>query len=248
MTGIYLAFLITMFASFLIYQVERDSNEHINSYGDALWLGLVSLTTIGYGDIVASTPEGKIITSTFAVMGISFYALPAGILSTGFALKVQEQGRVKHSVRKRIPAATLIQRTWRFQREHKRRIRLKSIHNLTPTIFCSSNGGVSHNGSGHCTHPEHISKSNTISVKFIEKLKVFSARQKFREALKPYDVRDVMEQHRIGNVDILGRIKCLQQELENVTERFDQIETVERRIDALHTKFDHLIQTIENQK
>ena len=50
MTGIYIAFLLHMFASLLIFQVERESNPTINTYGDALWLGLVSLTTIGYGD------------------------------------------------------------------------------------------------------------------------------------------------------------------------------------------------------
>ena len=102
-----------MFASFLIFQVERESNENINTYGDALWLGLVSLTTIGYGDKVAMTAEGKFVTSLFSVIGITFFALPAGILSTGFALKVQEQTRVKHYVRRRVPAAILIQRTWR---------------------------------------------------------------------------------------------------------------------------------------
>ena len=40
--------------------------------------------------------------------------LPAGILGTGFALKVQEQQRVKHYAKRRIPAAKLIQATWRF--------------------------------------------------------------------------------------------------------------------------------------
>ena len=39
-------------------------------------------------------------TSAFAVFGISFFALPAGILGTGFALKVQDQQRQKHMVKK----------------------------------------------------------------------------------------------------------------------------------------------------
>lgn len=109
MTALYLAFLIHMFASFILFQVERDYNDKINTYGDALWLGFISLTTIGYGDKSAETAEGRFVTCIFSVLGISFFALPAGILSTAFALKVQEQSRVKHYVRRRVPAAILIQ-------------------------------------------------------------------------------------------------------------------------------------------
>ena len=55
----------------------------------------------------------KIIASFFAILGISFFALPAGILGTGFALKVQEQHRQKHFARRRNPAAYLLQCVWR---------------------------------------------------------------------------------------------------------------------------------------
>ncbi|GIY07656.1 potassium voltage-gated channel subfamily KQT member 5 [Caerostris extrusa] len=41
------------------------------------------------------------------------FALPAGILGSGFALKVQQQQRQKHMIRRRVPAATLIQCLWR---------------------------------------------------------------------------------------------------------------------------------------
>lgn len=56
---------------------------------------------------------GKIIASFCALLGISFFALPAGILGSGFALKVQQQQRQKHRIRRRVPAATLIQCLWR---------------------------------------------------------------------------------------------------------------------------------------
>ena len=120
LTGIYFAFLVHMFASFLIFEVERDVKEStVKTYGDALWLGLVSLKTIGYGNKVATTREGKFITSIFAIVGITFFALPAGIISTGFALKVQAQRKRKQFVRRLAPAATLIQRRWRYYQSHK---------------------------------------------------------------------------------------------------------------------------------
>jgi potassium voltage-gated channel KQT-like subfamily member 5 len=67
---------------------------------------------VGYGDTVPQTPIGKIIASVCAVAGISFFALPAGILGSGFALKVQQHQRQKHLIRRRGPAASLIQTCW----------------------------------------------------------------------------------------------------------------------------------------
>uniref|UniRef100_A0A182TV48 Potassium channel domain-containing protein n=1 Tax=Anopheles melas TaxID=34690 RepID=A0A182TV48_9DIPT len=73
----------------------------------------ITLCTVGYGDMVPETWQGKIIASFCALLGISFFALPAGILGSGFALKVQQQQRQKHMIRRRQPAATLIQSLWR---------------------------------------------------------------------------------------------------------------------------------------
>ena len=55
---------------------------------------------------------GKLLASGCALVGISFFALPAGILGSGFALKVQAMQRQKHLNRRRAPAATLIQCLW----------------------------------------------------------------------------------------------------------------------------------------
>ncbi|XP_029974626.1 potassium voltage-gated channel subfamily KQT member 2-like isoform X3 [Salarias fasciatus] len=113
-TAWYIGFLCLILASFLVYSVEKESNNEFETYADALWWGLITLTTIGYGDKVPQTWNGRLLAATFSMIGVAFFALPAGILGSGFALKVQEQHRQKHFEKRRNPAAGLIQAAWRF--------------------------------------------------------------------------------------------------------------------------------------
>ena len=57
--------------------VAPDGTVHFKSYADALWWGVITVTTIGYGDTVPQTWVGKIVASSFSVFAISFFALPA---------------------------------------------------------------------------------------------------------------------------------------------------------------------------
>ncbi|KAB0393081.1 hypothetical protein E2I00_006505, partial [Balaenoptera physalus] len=118
-TAWYIGFLTLILSSFLVYLVEKDvpevdaqgqeMKEEFETYADALWWGLITLATIGYGDKTPKTWEGRLIAATFSLIGVSFFALPAGILGSGLALKVQEQHRQKHFEKRRKPAAELIQ-------------------------------------------------------------------------------------------------------------------------------------------
>uniref|UniRef100_A0A8C7Z4U0 Ion transport domain-containing protein n=1 Tax=Oryzias sinensis TaxID=183150 RepID=A0A8C7Z4U0_9TELE len=108
-TAWYIGFLVLIFSSFLVYLVEKEFNKDFDTYADALWWGTITLTTIGYGDKTPQTWTGRLLSAGFALLGISFFALPAGILGSGFALKVQEQHRQKHFEKRRNPAASLIQ-------------------------------------------------------------------------------------------------------------------------------------------
>ena len=105
----YMAFIALIFGAFVIYQVESEDNEQFANFGDSLWWSLVTFTTIGYGDKVPNSGIGKIIGSIFSVLGISLFALPAGILGTGFALKVQEQHR-KRLFKKRCGCHQVVDR------------------------------------------------------------------------------------------------------------------------------------------
>ncbi|XP_017783925.1 PREDICTED: potassium voltage-gated channel subfamily KQT member 1 isoform X2 [Nicrophorus vespilloides] len=117
-TTLYIGFLGLIFSSYFVYLAEKDAvvadgKNNFSSYADALWWGVITVTTIGYGDTVPRTWMGKIVASCFSVFAISFFALPAGILGSGFALKVQQKQRQKHFNRQIPAAAMLIQCLWR---------------------------------------------------------------------------------------------------------------------------------------
>lgn len=50
----------------------------------SIWWAIVTLTTIGYGDVCPITTLGKILSGSLSITGIGLIALPTGIISAGF--------------------------------------------------------------------------------------------------------------------------------------------------------------------
>ena len=65
----------------VIYNVEPDT---FNNFFDAFYWAVISLATIGYGDLYPITLAGKIVTVISAMAGIVIVALPAGIITAGY--------------------------------------------------------------------------------------------------------------------------------------------------------------------
>jgi voltage-gated potassium channel len=82
---------VLTFAS-LLYAVERDVQpDKLGTIPQAMWWAIVTLGTVGYGDVVPVTPLGKLI-STFAIIsGFAMIALPVAIISTAFAEEVKRR-------------------------------------------------------------------------------------------------------------------------------------------------------------
>ncbi len=78
--------LLLVLSASLMYYVEHDAQpKAFSSIPAAMWWGLVTLTTVGYGDIYPVTVLGKLIAGIISVLGIGLFALPAAILASGFA-------------------------------------------------------------------------------------------------------------------------------------------------------------------
>jgi voltage-gated potassium channel len=60
-----------------------------------MWWAVTALTTVGYGDIYPITPLGKFVASLIAISGIGMFALPTGIVSSGFVEEIQRHKREK---------------------------------------------------------------------------------------------------------------------------------------------------------
>ena len=85
-------FFFLTIASTLMYLFEREvQSEAFTSIPAAMWWGVATLTTVGYGDIYPITPVGKLLGSFIAVIGIGMFALPAGILASGFSEVIESQ-------------------------------------------------------------------------------------------------------------------------------------------------------------
>lgn len=84
--------IVVILAASGIYMIERESNpEAFDSIPKAMWWASVTLTTVGYGDVVPQTVLGKVFGLLITITGVGMVALPAGILASGYSLELHRR-------------------------------------------------------------------------------------------------------------------------------------------------------------
>ena len=74
------------------YRAEHPTNPEFATYGDALWWAIVTLTTVGYGDIVPKTTAGRFDGVMIMITGVAVLGVLAGSLASFFRIPTSPGG------------------------------------------------------------------------------------------------------------------------------------------------------------
>jgi voltage-gated potassium channel len=87
-----MSLILLLIASGLMYYIESSAQPgSFSSIPAAMWWGVMTMTTVGYGDVYPITPAGKVLAGVIALLGISLFILPAGIIAAGYTVEIQKR-------------------------------------------------------------------------------------------------------------------------------------------------------------
>lgn len=93
LTAAFLVMLTSLlFSSSIVFLLEKDVQpDKFSSIPEAMWWAVATLTTVGYGDVTPITPLGRFFGVITMFLGIGMFALPTGVIATGFANEVRKR-------------------------------------------------------------------------------------------------------------------------------------------------------------
>jgi len=93
---IFIVGVMLLLAASIMYAVENTVQpEAFPNILATLWWAVVTLTTVGYGDVYPVTVLGKLLSGVISILGIILIALPSGIISSGFIKEYDEEKKRK---------------------------------------------------------------------------------------------------------------------------------------------------------
>jgi len=93
--AVIVAFMLILFSSVLILEVETAPNSNIKTAEDALWWAYVTITTVGYGDLYPVTTEGRIVALVLMTAGVGLFGVFTGYLASWFVEPEKQQEEEK---------------------------------------------------------------------------------------------------------------------------------------------------------
>lgn len=92
LSALFIMLSMLTFASTLMYFVEHEHQPEVfRSIPAAMWWGVATLTTVGYGDVVPVSALGRLLGACIALFGVGLFALPAAIMVSGFTRQQSRQ-------------------------------------------------------------------------------------------------------------------------------------------------------------
>lgn len=91
---LFITLLLIYFAAVGIYYFEHEAQpEHFASIFDSLWWAIITLTTVGYGDVYPITIGGRVFTFFILMIGLGIVAIPTGIISSALTKSVDSKDK-----------------------------------------------------------------------------------------------------------------------------------------------------------
>lgn len=92
LASFFISISVIYFAAYGLYLVEGNVQPDIfGSVMRSMWWSVITLTTVGYGDVHPITPLGKFFAGMIALIGVAMVAMPAGILAGSFLRELREE-------------------------------------------------------------------------------------------------------------------------------------------------------------
>jgi voltage-gated potassium channel len=88
----FIIMILLLISSCLMYDIEHDAQP--KAFADipsAMWWGVITLATVGYGDVYPITPLGKLVGSIVVFLGLLLLAVPTGIFASGFVEELERK-------------------------------------------------------------------------------------------------------------------------------------------------------------
>ena len=230
-----LAYLLRIF-EIPYYRANETVNNEMDDYFTSVWLTIITLTTVGYGDISPKTIAGKLIIIVIAIFGTFLISLVVLAVAQIFDLSTEQMKALKH-IRMSTQAATLITRFSKFYLSKKRlyELRFEMDKNKKQDLFMKmilknqeriENASQSLDKKTPSRKPLSIQESKALEHQLESKMAGFER-----------DFMDALEQFKVGRFE---RNQLDNKELDNsrhqnlikheVIEIADMVEDIQKRV------------------